>query len=210
MDESDGKPIWSAGSRRFWLLWAQGAGTDVSGLCGRADWPGDRKSVQPMAARDGDGGYDQLHHFIASGVWDAAPLENWPCSEADGWLGRNDACADRRRHGAAEEGRSLGRRRAAIRFGARQERQLPDAGVADAGFRRSAGHGGVAAVLARELDERSRAALPRRRAGGSRGSSNQAGDRARRDRSGPSPPGRASAACWRMPDMASARRSVRV
>jgi DDE superfamily endonuclease len=36
---------------------------------------GDRKSVQPMAAHDGEVGYDQLHHFIASGVWDAAPLE---------------------------------------------------------------------------------------------------------------------------------------
>ena len=35
----------------------------------------DRTSVQPMTARDGEVGYDQLHHFIASGVWDAAPLE---------------------------------------------------------------------------------------------------------------------------------------
>ncbi len=43
----------------------------VAGLIGA----GDRKSVQPIAARDGQVGYDQLHHFIASGVWDAAPLE---------------------------------------------------------------------------------------------------------------------------------------
>src|SRR5437879_845115 len=43
----------------------------VSGLIG----PGDRKSVQPMAARLAPGDYDQLHHFIADGVWDAAPLE---------------------------------------------------------------------------------------------------------------------------------------
>ncbi len=43
----------------------------VAGLIGA----GDRKSMQPMAARDGDVGYDQLHHFIASSVWDAAPLE---------------------------------------------------------------------------------------------------------------------------------------
>ena len=34
----------------------------VAGLIGA----GDRKSVQPMAARDGEVGYDQLHHFIAS------------------------------------------------------------------------------------------------------------------------------------------------
>ena len=43
----------------------------VTGLIG----PGDRKSVQPMAARLAPGDYDQLHHFVAAGVWDAAPLE---------------------------------------------------------------------------------------------------------------------------------------
>ena len=36
----------------------------IAGLIG----PGDRKSVQPMAARGGEFGYDQLHHFIADGV----------------------------------------------------------------------------------------------------------------------------------------------
>ncbi len=40
----------------------------VSGLIG----PGDRKSIQPMAERLALGDYDQLHHFIAAGVWDAA------------------------------------------------------------------------------------------------------------------------------------------
>ena len=43
----------------------------VSGLIG----PGDRKSVQPMAERVALGDYDQLHHFIAAGVWDAGPVE---------------------------------------------------------------------------------------------------------------------------------------
>jgi SRSO17 transposase len=43
----------------------------IAGLIG----PGDRKSVQPMAARAGDVSYDQLHHFVAAGVWDSAPLE---------------------------------------------------------------------------------------------------------------------------------------
>ncbi len=38
-----------------------------------------------MAARDGEVGYDQLHHFIASGAWDAAPLEKVLLAEADGW-----------------------------------------------------------------------------------------------------------------------------
>ena len=45
--------------------------TYIAGLIG----PGDRKSVQPMAARGGEFSYDQLHHFVADGVWDSAPLE---------------------------------------------------------------------------------------------------------------------------------------
>ena len=59
----------------------------VAGLIG----VGDRKSVQPMAARDGEVGYDQLHHFIASGVWDAAPLEKALLAEADRMVGGADA-----------------------------------------------------------------------------------------------------------------------
>jgi SRSO17 transposase len=43
----------------------------VWGLIG----PGHRKSIQPMAERLSLGEYDQLHHFIAAGVWDAAPVE---------------------------------------------------------------------------------------------------------------------------------------
>ena len=59
----------------------------VAGLIGA----GDRKSVQPMAARDGEVGYDQLHHFIASGVWDAVPLEKALLAEADRMVGGADA-----------------------------------------------------------------------------------------------------------------------
>jgi SRSO17 transposase len=59
----------------------------VAGLIGA----GDRKSMQPMAARDGGVGYDQLHHFIASGVWDAAPLEKALLAEADRMVGGADA-----------------------------------------------------------------------------------------------------------------------
>lgn len=44
-----------------------------------------------MAARDGDVGYDQLHHFIASGVWDAAPLEEALLAEANKMVGGSDA-----------------------------------------------------------------------------------------------------------------------
>ena len=59
----------------------------VAGLIG----PGDRKSVQPMAARFAPGDYDQLHHFIAAGVWDATPLEAELLAEADRLVGGEGA-----------------------------------------------------------------------------------------------------------------------
>jgi len=59
----------------------------IAGLIG----PGDRKSVQPMAARNTDVTYDQLHHFIASGVWDTAPMETALLAEADKMVGGDDA-----------------------------------------------------------------------------------------------------------------------
>src|ERR1700722_7693555 len=49
--------------------------------------PGARKSVQPMAARASGVGYDQLHHFVAAGVWDSAPLEAALLKEADRLVG---------------------------------------------------------------------------------------------------------------------------
>jgi SRSO17 transposase len=59
----------------------------VAGLIG----PGDRKSVQPMAERVASGSYDQLHHFISDGVWDATPLESELLNQADRLVGGNDA-----------------------------------------------------------------------------------------------------------------------
>jgi SRSO17 transposase len=59
----------------------------IAGLIG----PGDRKSVQPMASRDSGVTYDQLHHFIGSGVWDAAPLKAALLAEADKMVGGDDA-----------------------------------------------------------------------------------------------------------------------
>ena len=56
---------------------------NVSGLIG----PGDRKSIQPMAKRLALGECDQLHHFIAAGVWDAAPLEAELLVQADRLVG---------------------------------------------------------------------------------------------------------------------------
>ncbi|GEP12795.1 hypothetical protein MMMDOFMJ_2547 [Methylobacterium gnaphalii] len=55
----------------------------VAGLIG----PGDRKGVQPMAARSGEAGYDQLHHFVAAGVWVSAPLEAALLRETDRLVG---------------------------------------------------------------------------------------------------------------------------
>ena len=59
----------------------------VAGLIG----PGDRKSVAPMAERVALGDYDQLHHFIAAGIWDAAPVETELLVQADRLVGGNDA-----------------------------------------------------------------------------------------------------------------------
>lgn len=59
----------------------------VAGLIG----PGDRKSVQPMAERLAMSNYDQLHHFITDGVWDATPLETELLNQADRLVGGRDA-----------------------------------------------------------------------------------------------------------------------
>ena len=59
----------------------------IAGLIG----PGDRKSVQPMAERLAPGEYDQLHHFVSAGVWDAAVLEEELLIEADRLVGGRDA-----------------------------------------------------------------------------------------------------------------------
>ena len=59
----------------------------VAGLIG----PGDRKSVAPMAERFAPGDYDQLHHFVAAGVWDAAPLEAELLIQGDRLVGGSDA-----------------------------------------------------------------------------------------------------------------------
>jgi hypothetical protein len=59
----------------------------VEGLIG----PGDRKSVEPMAARLAAGDYDQLHHFISSGVWGEVPLEEELAVQADKLIGGANA-----------------------------------------------------------------------------------------------------------------------
>jgi len=59
----------------------------LTGLIG----PGERKSIQPMAERLAPGDYDQLHHFVAAGVWNAAPLETELLIQADQLVGGSDA-----------------------------------------------------------------------------------------------------------------------
>ena len=122
----------------------------VAGLIG----PGDRKSVEPMALRLAPGDYDQLHHFISSGVWDEAPLEeelavqaNKLISGADTVLVVDDTALPKK--GAHSVGVAP-----PIRLGAGQDRQLPDAGVPDAGAGRGSGDDRPAAVPAGELDRR--------------------------------------------------------
>jgi hypothetical protein len=51
----------------------------------------DRKSIQLMAERLATGDYDQLHHFIAAGIWDAKPVETELLVQADKLVGGSDA-----------------------------------------------------------------------------------------------------------------------
>lgn len=59
----------------------------IAGLIG----PGDRKSIQPMAARSDAIPYDRLHHFIGAGLWDSAPLEATLWNQADQLVGGDKA-----------------------------------------------------------------------------------------------------------------------
>ena len=49
--------------------------------------PGERKSLQPMAARLGLSGHDQLQHFVASTTWNDGPLWTVLAREADRLVG---------------------------------------------------------------------------------------------------------------------------
>ena len=57
----------------------------VRGLMGA----GERKSLQPMAARLGLSGHDQLQHFIASPAWDDGRFgRRWRARRTGWWAGR--------------------------------------------------------------------------------------------------------------------------
>jgi SRSO17 transposase len=53
--------------------------------------PGERKSVEPMAARVAPGDLQQLHHFVAASPWATAPLEDELAKAADRLVGGPDA-----------------------------------------------------------------------------------------------------------------------
>ena len=59
----------------------------VRGLLG----PDGPKSVQPIAARLGLPGHDQLHHFVSSPAWDDAPLWRVMAEQADRLVGGPEA-----------------------------------------------------------------------------------------------------------------------
>ena len=53
--------------------------------------PGERKSVEPMAARVAPGDLQQLHHFVSTSPWASASLEEELVKAADRLVGGPDA-----------------------------------------------------------------------------------------------------------------------
>jgi SRSO17 transposase len=53
--------------------------------------PGERKSVEPLAARVAPGDVQQLHHFVSASPWATAPLEDELVRAADRLVGGPDA-----------------------------------------------------------------------------------------------------------------------
>jgi SRSO17 transposase len=78
------EPFLDALGRKTRRTWAP---LYVRGLLG----PGERKSLQPMAARLGLSGHDQLQHFIASPAWDDSPLWTVLAHKADRLVGGSGA-----------------------------------------------------------------------------------------------------------------------
>ncbi len=85
-DELDGwlEPFLAALGHEKRRRWAP---VYLQGLFG----PGERKSLQPMAAGLGLKGHDQLHPFVASPAWDDAPLRRLLVERADALVGGPDA-----------------------------------------------------------------------------------------------------------------------
>ena len=187
---------------------AQEAADLGAALPARPARPGERKSLQPMAARLGLSGHDQLQHFIASPAWDDGPLWRVLAEQADRLVGGPEAVLVIDDTALPKKGTlSVGVARQYC-GAAGQAGELPGAGLADAGRSGGAGAGGAAAVPARGVDRRSGALRGGRRAGDGGGGPHQGRDRA--GRAGPADRRRAcgSASCWPTPAMARAPRSA--
>ena len=78
------EPFLAAMSHKARRRWAP---VYVRGLLG----PGERKSIQPIAARVAPADTDQLHHFVSSPAWDSAPLETVLARAADRLVGGGQA-----------------------------------------------------------------------------------------------------------------------
>lgn len=78
------EPFLSAFHHKAQRRWAP---VYLRGLLG----PSERKSVEPMAAWVAPDDVEQLHHFVATSVWDTAPLERVLLNKADALVGGPDA-----------------------------------------------------------------------------------------------------------------------
>jgi DDE superfamily endonuclease len=84
-----------------------------------------------MAARLAPSDYDHLHHFVADGVWNAAPLEAELLVHADRLVGGNDAVLVMNDTSMPKKGDRSGWCSSAICINSREDGQLPNVGVAD-------------------------------------------------------------------------------
>src|SRR3954471_15047614 len=66
--------------------------------------PGERKSVEPMAARVAPGDLQQLHHFVSTSPWATAPLEDELVEAADRLVGGPGAVVGVEGTAAVKEG----------------------------------------------------------------------------------------------------------
>ncbi len=149
----------------------------VAGLIG----PGDRKSVQPMAERLATGNYDQLHHFIADGVWDASPLESELLNQADRLVGGKDSVLVIDDTSLPKKGeRSVG---VAAQYASALGKTANCQTLVslDACARRSASDGRAASLSARQLDKQRVSFKARARAGRTPNATVQAGNSLGRD-----------------------------
>jgi SRSO17 transposase len=72
---------WRSKKRRYW------APLYLRGLL----MPGERKSIEPLAARVAPGHEQELRHFISESPWESGPIEQVLWEKVDGMLGAEDA-----------------------------------------------------------------------------------------------------------------------